>query len=104
MKRSNTGFGVNLRSLVVVMVVMTLGFSLMPTYRAEAHWSGASFLGGMVAGHMVSRIGYNMRGTDTGGRVRCLRAAAGRCANRCLSSGPCRRPGAGCSDDAGTKT
>jgi hypothetical protein len=61
LKRSNTGFGVNLRSLVVVMVVMTLGFSLMPTYRAEANWSGASFLGGMVAGHMVSRIGYNMR-------------------------------------------
>jgi hypothetical protein len=61
MKKSNTGFGVNLRSLVVVMVVMTLGFSLTPTYRAEAHWSGTSFLGGMAAGHMVSRIGYNMR-------------------------------------------
>lgn len=61
MKDSNAGFGFKLRSLVVVMVVMTLGFCLTPTYRAEARWSGTSFLGGMAAGHMVSRIGHNMR-------------------------------------------
>ena len=61
MKNSNAGFGVKFRSLVVVMVVMTLGFSLTPTYRAEAHWSGTSFLGGMAAGHMVGRIGRDMR-------------------------------------------
>ena len=61
MKKSNAGFGVNLRSLVIVLVVITLGFSLTPTYRAEADWSGTSFLGGMAAGHMASRIGRNMR-------------------------------------------
>ena len=61
MKKSNAEFGVNLRSLVIVLIVITFGFSLMPTYRAEAHWSGTSFLGGMAAGHMVGRIGYNMR-------------------------------------------
>ena len=44
-----------------MVVVITIGFTLTPTYRAEAHWSGSSFLGGMAAGHMVSRIGNNMR-------------------------------------------
>jgi hypothetical protein len=61
MKNSNAGLGVSLRSLVVAVVAVTLGFTLTPTYRAEAHWSGTSFLGGMAAGHMVSRIGHNMR-------------------------------------------
>jgi hypothetical protein len=61
MKKSNAEFGVNLRSLVIVLIVITLGFSLTPTYRAEADWSGSSFLGGMAAGHMVSRIGGDMR-------------------------------------------
>jgi hypothetical protein len=61
MKKLNTGFGVTHRKLVVLVVVMTLGFSLAPTYRAEADWSGSSFLGGMAAGHILSRVGANMR-------------------------------------------
>jgi hypothetical protein len=61
MKILNTGFGVTHRKLVILVVVITLGFSLTPTYRAEADWSGSSFLGGMAAGHIMSRIGANMR-------------------------------------------
>jgi hypothetical protein len=61
MKNLNIGFGVKHRNLVILVVVMTLGFSLVPTYRAEADWSGSSFLGGMAAGHILSRMGANMR-------------------------------------------
>lgn len=61
MKKLTTELGVTHRKLVVLMVVITLGFSLAPTYRAEADWSGSSFLGGMAAGHIMSRIGDNMR-------------------------------------------
>jgi hypothetical protein len=61
MKILNTGFGVKLRKWAVLMVAIALASSLTPAYRAEADWSGSSFLGGMAAGHIMSKIGANMR-------------------------------------------
>ncbi len=45
---------VNLNRIVAVMIAITMGFTVMPGFVPEAHsHSGAAFLGGMVAGHVV---------------------------------------------------
>jgi hypothetical protein len=45
---------VNLNRIVAVMIAITIGFTVMPGFVPEVHSnSGAAFLGGIVAGHVV---------------------------------------------------
>ena len=45
---------VNVNKVVVVMVIFTFFFTMMPGFKTEARANeGAAFLGGMVAGHVV---------------------------------------------------
>ena len=45
---------VNVNKVVVVMVAITIGFTIMPGFVPKVHsHDGAAFLGGMVAGHVV---------------------------------------------------
>jgi hypothetical protein len=45
---------VNLKSILAVLIAITIGFTVMPGFvpRVYSH-DGAAFLGGMVAGHVV---------------------------------------------------
>jgi hypothetical protein len=45
---------VNLNKVVVVMVIFTFFFTMMPGFKTEA-WAdkGAAFIGGMLAGHII---------------------------------------------------
>ena len=45
---------VNLNKTVAVLVVITIGFTMMPGFVPKVHsHDGAAFLGGMVAGHII---------------------------------------------------
>jgi len=45
---------VNLNKTVAVLVVITIGFTMMPGFVPKVHsHDGAAFLGGMLAGHII---------------------------------------------------
>ena len=54
MKTINKKLTVNVNKVVVVVVAITICFTIVPGFKTEARASkGAAFLGGMVAGHVV---------------------------------------------------
>ncbi len=54
MNTINKKLTVNVNKVVVVMVAITIGFTIVPGFKTEARADkGAAFLGGMVAGHVV---------------------------------------------------
>jgi hypothetical protein len=54
MNTINKKLTVNVNKVVVVMVAITICFTIVPGFKTEARASkGAAFLGGMVAGHVV---------------------------------------------------
>ena len=55
MERIRTDKAVNLKRTIVFLVAMAIGFTMVPGFKAEvqAGSSGAAFLGGMVAAHVV---------------------------------------------------
>lgn len=54
MNRMNNKRTDNLKMVVVVLVVITICFTMVPGFKSEVRaGDGAAFLGGMVAGHIV---------------------------------------------------
>jgi hypothetical protein len=54
MKTINKKLTVNVNKVVVVVVAITICFTIVPGFKTEARaGKGAAFLGGMVAGHVV---------------------------------------------------
>jgi hypothetical protein len=54
MNTINKKLTVNVNKVVVVMVTITICFTIVPGFKTEARADkGAAFLGGMVAGHVV---------------------------------------------------
>ncbi len=55
MNTINKKLTVNVKKVVVVMVAITIGFTIVPGFKTEARADKAvAFLGGMVAGHVLS--------------------------------------------------
>ena len=54
MKTINKKLTVNVNKVVVVVVAITICFTIVPGFKTEARaGKGAAFLGGMVAGHII---------------------------------------------------
>jgi hypothetical protein len=54
MNTINKKLTVNVNKVVVVMVAITICFTMVPGFKTEARaGKGAAFLGGMVAGHVI---------------------------------------------------
>ena len=54
MKTINKKLTVNVNNVVVVVVAITICFTIVPGFKTEARaGKGAAFLGGMVAGHVI---------------------------------------------------
>jgi hypothetical protein len=54
MNTINKKLTVNVNKVVVVMVAITICFTILPGFKTEARaGKGAAFLGGMVAGHVI---------------------------------------------------
>ena len=54
MNTINKKFTVNVNKVVVVIVAITICFTIMPGFKTEARADkGTAFLGGMVAGHII---------------------------------------------------
>ncbi len=55
MNTINKKLTINVNKVVVVMVAITICFTILPGFKTEARaGKGGAFLGGMVAGHVVS--------------------------------------------------
>jgi hypothetical protein len=55
MKTKRINRGVNLNGIIAVTIAFTIGFTVMPGFVPKAYsGKGAAFLGGMVAGHLVT--------------------------------------------------
>jgi hypothetical protein len=54
-KATRKNRGVNLKSIIAVTIVFTIGLAVMPCFVPKAYsGKGTAFLGGMVAGHLVT--------------------------------------------------
>jgi hypothetical protein len=55
MNTINKNLKVNVKKVVVVMVAITICFAILPGFKSEARaGKGGAFLGGMVAGHVLT--------------------------------------------------
>ena len=53
MNKIRTYKAVNFNRVVVVLVAITICFTIVPGFKTEARANGGAFVGGMIAGHII---------------------------------------------------